>query len=78
MSRRHRKRDHHDRDFRVVLHDTSPAGQRPVAIPGTFYGKSPADAIDMAVKTYPGLFNSMETRSWIAEAHEVWPETPPA
>jgi hypothetical protein len=74
---KYRKRDHHDRDFRVVLTDTSPGNQRPITIPGTFYGRSPSDAIDMAMKTYPGLFASMETRSWIAEAYEDFsPPTP--
>lgn len=35
---------------------------------GTFKAFSPGDAIDRAIRTYPGLFNDMETRQWQAEA----------
>jgi hypothetical protein len=59
--RRHRKRTVHDADYRVFLSDKEGVI---IAFPGTFFGRSPSEAIDLALKMYPGVMANMQTKQW--------------
>lgn len=71
-----RKRTDRDRDFFVYLKDKH--SNMRIAV-GNFWAMSPDEAIDVAMKTYPGFFTKLETRSLVAHADETFalhPETP--
>lgn len=51
--------------FFVRLHDTM--GGSKVAV-GNFDAIGPHEALNQAEKKYPGLFKSMQTKSWVAVA----------
>lgn len=69
---KYRKREN-DREFFVRLIDSAGPGR--VAV-GKFWAASSGEAMDRAAKTYPGLFNKLETKSWHMEAVEVVEEIP--
>jgi hypothetical protein len=65
-----RKRGDHDRDFIVTITDKHGATVPSRIMVGKFWAMSEQEAIDVAKKTYPGLFAKMETGTWIARAEE--------
>lgn len=56
-----RERDRGDLDYRVWLEDKE---GMVIRFPGTFWGSSMNDAIDRALREYPGVMANMETRQW--------------